>query len=171
MTMPGPVVTVRSGDDGKPLGAAATAVIAHPPEVVWAALRDIELYARHLPMVHRARQSGDEVTFDMRFKVGFFSVGFQFSAHVTREEGRWLELVWTAGEPQDIRLRFTLAPADGGRACSVEGDGQFDLTSLGWLAKYFLRHHPEIQFGIFPGVALVLVDSLRHAADEMAAKS
>jgi hypothetical protein len=67
-------------------------------------------------------------------------------------------------------LRFTLAPAEGGRGCSVEGDGEFDLESLGWLVKYFLRHHPEIQFGIFPGVALVLVDSLRRATDEMAAK-
>jgi len=168
--MQGPVVTVRCGSDGKPLGAAAAAVIAHPPEVVWSALRDVERFAKHLPMVSRVRQAGDDVTFDLRFKIGFFSVGFQFSAHVTRQEGRSLELVWTDGEPKDIRLRFTLAPAEGGRACAVEGDGQFDLMSLGWLTKYFLRHHPEIQFGVFPGVALVLIDSLRLAADEVAAK-
>jgi carbon monoxide dehydrogenase subunit G len=168
--MHGPVVTIRSDSDGKPIGAAAAAVISHPPELVWSALRDVETYAKHLPMVSRVRQAGDDVTFDLRFKIGFFSVGFQFSAHVTRQEGRSLELVWTGGEPKDIRLRFTLAPAEGGRACSVEGDGQFDLNSLGWLAKYFLRHHPEIQFGVFPGVALVLIDSLRTAADEIAAK-
>ena len=51
-------------------------------------------------------------------------------------------------------------------AGAESGDGEFDLMSLGWLAKYFLRHHPEIQFGIFPGVALVLVDSLRRALDD-----
>jgi hypothetical protein len=28
--------------------------------------------------------------------------------------------------------------------------------------KYFLKHHPEIQHGIFPGVSLVLVDTLRR---------
>jgi carbon monoxide dehydrogenase subunit G len=169
--MQGPVVSVRTDSAGKPRGAAAATVIAHPPELVWAALRDVEQYAKHLPMVHRTRVTGDDVTFELRFKVGFFSVGFQFDAHLSFEEGRSLELVWTGGEPKDIRLRFTLTPVDGGRACSVEGDGEFDLNSLGWMAKYFLRHHPEIQFGVFPGVALVLIDSLRCAADEMAAKA
>jgi carbon monoxide dehydrogenase subunit G len=168
MTTTEPVIRVRLGSDGKPLGASASAVLAHPPDLVWAALQDLETYARYLPMVHRVRRAGDDVTFELRFKVGFFSVGFEFSAHVTREPGRSVQLVWTAGEPKDIRLRFTLEPVDGGRACSVEGDGQFDLTSLGWMAKYFLRHHPEIQFGVFPGVALVLVDSLRRAADDLA---
>ena len=61
------------------------------------------------------------------------------------------------------RLRFTLTPVEDGAACLVEGDGEFDLHSLGWLVKYFLKHHPEIQHGIFPGVALVLIDSLRRA--------
>ncbi|HEY8088473.1 MAG TPA: SRPBCC family protein [Polyangiaceae bacterium] len=164
-----PIVKVRLAPDGKPLGAAASARIEHPVAVVWAAISDLERYARHLPMVHRARRSGDDVTFELRFKIGFFSVGFQFSAHATYEAERWLELRWTAGEPKDIRLRFELTPTDDGKACTVEGDGEFDLMSLGWLAKYFLRHHPEIQFGIFPGVALVLIDSLRRAADEGAA--
>jgi hypothetical protein len=115
-------------------------------------------------MVHRARREGDQVTIDLRFKIGFFSVGFAFSARVAWEPEKWLELRWTSGEPRDIRLRFSLAPLDGGRACLVEGDGEFDLTSLGWLTRYFLRHHPEIQLGIFPGVALALVDTLRRAS-------
>jgi ribosome-associated toxin RatA of RatAB toxin-antitoxin module len=160
------VVKVRLAPDGKPLGAAAVARIEHPVSVVWAAIADIERYARHLPMVHRARRQGDDVTFDLRFKIGFFSVGFSFSAHATYEKERWLELRYLSGEPKDIRLRFELTPSDDGKACTVEGDGAFDMMSLGWLAKYFLRHHPEIQFGILPGVALVLVDSLRKAADE-----
>jgi hypothetical protein len=158
-----PVVKVRLDGDGKPVGAAAVARIDRPVAEVWAAVSDIERYARHLPMVHRARRSGDSVTFDLKFKIGFFSVGFQFSADAVYEAERWLELRWTAGEPRDIRLRFELTPIEEGRACLVEGDGEFDLMSLGWLAKYFLRHHPEIQYGIFPGVALVLIDSLRRA--------
>ena len=60
-------------------------------------------------------------------------------------------------------MRFELTPIDDGRACTVSGDGEFDLHSLGWLVKYFLKHHPEIQHGIFPGVALVLIDSLKRA--------
>jgi carbon monoxide dehydrogenase subunit G len=160
-----PVVIVRLGKDGKPAGAAASVVIDRPVATVWAAIADIERYASHLPMVHRARRTGDDVTFDLKFRIGFFSVGFQFTAAATYEAEKWLELRWKAGEPKDIRLRFTLAP-EGERACRVEGDGEFDLQSLGWLVKYFLKHHPEIQFGIFPGVALVLIDSLRRASSE-----
>jgi ribosome-associated toxin RatA of RatAB toxin-antitoxin module len=159
----GPVVHVRVASDGRPLGASASARLDHPVTKVWAVLADVERYARYLPMVHRAERRGDSVTFHLRFKIGFFSVGFQFTADATYEVEKWLELRWTAGEPRDIRLRFELTPVEEGRACEVSGDGEFDLMSLGWLAKYFLRHHPEIQFGIFPGVALVLIDSLRRA--------
>jgi ribosome-associated toxin RatA of RatAB toxin-antitoxin module len=162
----GPVVQVRLAPDGRPLGASASGRIEHPVAEVWAVIADVERYARYLPMVQRAERHGDSVTFHLRFKIGFFSVGFQFTADATYEAEKWLELRWTAGEPRDIRLRFELTPVDDGRACMVTGDGEFDLMSLGWLAKYFLRHHPEIQFGIFPGVALVLIDSLRRALAE-----
>src|SRR5258708_7518639 len=133
-----PVVRVRVAPDGRPLGAAASPRIERPIAHVWAAVAHIERHARHLPMVHRARRRGDDVTFDLKFKIGFFAVGFQFSAHAEYEAERWLELKWTAGEPRDIRLRFELTSIDDGRACLVEGDGEFDLMSLGWLAKYFL---------------------------------
>ncbi len=158
-----PLVRVRMSPEGKPVGAAASARFERPVGEVWAAIKDVERLARHLPMVHRVQRRGDLVTLDLKFKVAFFSVGFQFTAAATYEEEQWLELRWTSGEPRDIRLRFDLSPEDEGRACVVRGDGEFDLTSLGWLTKYFLRHHPEIQFGVFPGVALVLVDSLRRS--------
>src|SRR3954451_20522687 len=90
------VVNVRFGPDGRPSGAAAVARFEHPVAEVWAAVIDIERYARHLPMVRRATRSGDDVTFDLGFKVGFLSVGFSFSAHATYEEPRRLELRWTA---------------------------------------------------------------------------
>jgi ribosome-associated toxin RatA of RatAB toxin-antitoxin module len=162
----GPVVRVRVAADGRPLGASATARIERPLAEVWAAVADTERYARNLPMVHRAKRRGDSVAFDLKFRVGFFSVGFEFTADVVYEAEKWLELRWTSGEPKDIRLRFALTPTDDGKACLVEGDAQFDLHSLGWLVKYFLKHHPEIQHGIFPGVALVLIDSLRQTLDE-----
>jgi hypothetical protein len=161
-----PVVQVRVADDGKPLGAAATARIDRPVATVWAVIEDVEKFGEYIPMVSRVRRTGDDVVFDLKFKIGFFSVGFQFTARATYEKEQWLELRWLAGEPRDIVLRFDLSPLDDGRACLVSGSGEFDTMSVGWLAKYFLRHHPEIQFGIFPGVALVLIDSLRRAATE-----
>lgn len=162
-----PILKVRLGKDGRPIGAAATARIDQPVARVWSVISDMS-YAHFLPMVHRVQRSGDSVTFDLKFKVGFLSAGFQFTALATYEAERWLELRWTAGEPRDIRLRFHLTPIAEGRACLVEGDGEFDIYSLGWLVKFFLKNHPEIQFGVFPGVALVLIDSLRRA---VAAKS
>jgi hypothetical protein len=158
-----PIIKVRLGKDGRPLGAAALARIERPIAEVWAAIEDIERYVRHLPMVHRVRREGNRLTIDLRFKIGLFGVGFQFTADAVYEPGRSFDLRWVSGEPKDVRLRLSLAPLDDGRACLVEGDGEFDLYSLGWLTKYFLRHHPEIQYGIFPGVALVLIDALRRA--------
>jgi ribosome-associated toxin RatA of RatAB toxin-antitoxin module len=166
-----PIVKVRLNPDGKPRSAAASAVFDHSPATVWAAVSNIETFATYIPMVARAQRSGDTVRFDLRFKIGFFSVGFSFQAHETHEEGKWLELRWIDGEPRDLRLRFDLEPVDDGRRCRVSGDGEFDPESLGWLTKYFLKHHPEIQFGIFPGVALSLIDALRKASDVVAKRS
>jgi hypothetical protein len=159
----GAVLRARLGPDGLPVGAAAVARIDRPVAHVWSVMSDLR-FAHYIPMVHRVRQDGDRVTFELKFKVGFFSVGFQFTATARMENERMLELCWIAGEPRRLRLCFSLSPIDEGRACLVEGDGEFDLMSVGWLVKYFLKHHPEIQFGIFPGVALALIDSLRRAA-------
>ena len=158
-------IKVRLGPGGRPTGAAAALRLDHPVADVWAVIADVERYAQRLPMVHRVRRDGDRVTFDLRFKIGFFAVGFHFIADATYENEKWLDLRWHAGEPKNIRLRFALTPTEDGKACLVEGDGEFDVYSVGWLAKYFLKHHPEIEYGIFPGVALVLVDTLRRVLD------
>src|SRR5580704_335477 len=127
----GPVVHIRLAPDGRPVGAAATTRIDRPVADVWAVLVDVERYASFLPMVHRARRTGDDVTYDLKFRIGFFSVGFQFTARAVWEAEKWLELRWLSGEPQGIRLRFDLAPVDDGGGCEVSGDGEFDLHSLG----------------------------------------
>jgi hypothetical protein len=160
-------VKVRFTPDGAPAGATAVARFDRPAADVWEALADIERFARRLPMVHRATRRGDDVTFELRFKLGLiFSVGFQFCARAMQEPGRRVELRWISGEPRDVLLRFELFPLEDKRACRVETEGAFDVMSLGWLTKYFLKHHAEIKFGIFPGVALVLMDTLRRAVEE-----
>ena len=135
--------------------------IERPVARVWSTIYDVERFARYLPMVNHARRRGDSVAFDLKFRVGFFSAGFEFTTHVTYEEEKWLSLAWTAGEPRDIKLRFALTPVpeEAQSACMVETEAEFDVQSLGWLVKYFLKHHPEIQHGIFPGITLVLLDS------------
>jgi hypothetical protein len=146
------------------MSASALGRIDRPVTHVWSIIADVAGLAGRVPMVRRVRLDGDRVTVELRFKIALFSVGFQFVAAETHEEPRWLELRWVAGEPRGIRLRFELEPLDDGRACLLRAAGEFDAMSLGWLTKYFLRHHPEIQYGIFPGVALALFDSMRRAA-------
>lgn len=163
MTHTETAVRVRMGGDGKPRGASAEARIEAPAARLWEVIADVGGYAQRIPMIHRVRLEGDQVTVDLRFRVSLLSVGFQFVAQVTQEPGRWLELRGVSGEPRGIRLRFELTPLDDGRACMLRSDGEFDVMSLGWLAKYFLKHHPEIEYGIFPGVALALVESMRKA--------
>jgi hypothetical protein len=159
----GATVSIRFAEDGSPVGATAAARIDRPAADVWSVLTAVERFASALPMVHRATLRGDEITFDLRFKIGLiFSVGFQFAARVVQGPGHRLELRWVSGEPRDVLLRFALTPVDGEEACLVESESAFDVMSLGWLTKYFLKHHPEIQFGIFPGVSLVLIDSLQR---------
>jgi hypothetical protein len=85
---------------------------------------------------------------------------------ISKEHEKYLELRWVSGEPRGIRLRFDLEPLDDGKACLVRSSGEFDAMSLGWLAKYFLKHHPEIQFGVMPGVAVGLLESMRQAVEK-----
>jgi hypothetical protein len=111
------------------------------------------------------RLDGERATVDLKFKVALFSVGFQFVVDITREREKYLALSWVSGEPRGIKLRFDLEPLDGGAACLLRTSGEFDANSLGWLTKYFLKHHPEIQFGVMPGVAVALFVSMRTAAE------
>lgn len=158
-------MVVQRGPDGLPAGAIGTMLIAAPVARVWEVVRDVGRYAQRVPMVHRASRNGDRVSMQLKFKLAIFSAKFGFTADLKAEEQRWLELQYVSGEPAEIRLRFELEPAEGDRATLTRAHVSFDIQSLGWLVKYFLRHHPEIQYGVFPGTTLVLLDSIRKAAE------
>lgn len=155
-------VEVELGPDGQPRAAEAEARVSRPAAALWAAVADLDAYPGRVPMIHRVRRVGDRVTVQLRFKIALFSVGFEFVADVTADPGRSLALRWVAGEPRGLFLSFELAP-DGPEACRVRTRAELDVSSLGWLVKVFLRHHPEIAFGVVPGVALNLIDAMRRA--------
>jgi carbon monoxide dehydrogenase subunit G len=158
-----PTVEVELDSAHRPIAATATQVIAAPRERLWRALSDVETYPGLVPMLDKVKRVGDRFTVSLRFRVSLFSAGFEFTADAVRDEGRCLELRWVAGEPRAINLRFELEDAEGGTC--VRARITFDVDSLGWLTRYFLRHHPEIRFGIFPGSACALIDSFRRAAE------
>jgi ribosome-associated toxin RatA of RatAB toxin-antitoxin module len=159
-------VTVEIDDAGLPRAAVANARIDRSVADVWKVVEDVDRYPERVPMMHRVRRVGERATVDLKFKISLFSVGFQFVVDVVKKHEQSLELRWVSGEPRGIRLRFDLEPLDDGAACLLRSTGEFDAMSLGWLAKYFLKHHPEIQFGVMPGVAVGLLESIRRAAEQ-----
>src|SRR6185369_12951192 len=151
-------IRVQLNPEGKPVSASAELRLEKTPAEIWPVVIDVDRYPGRVPMIHRVRRDGDTITIDLKFKVSIVSVGFHAVVKMVQEPGKWLELSWISGEPRALRLKLELVPLDDGRACLVRSESEFDAQSLGWLTKYFLRHHPEIEFGIFPGVALALVD-------------
>src|SRR3569833_3459111 len=101
-------------------------------------------------MMSKATREQDRVHVHLKFKITLFSVGFDFVAHATYEENKWLELRGIYGDKRDLHIRFELC-GDGESASTLKATISFDPFSLGWLSKYFLKHHPEIRYGIFPG--------------------
>jgi carbon monoxide dehydrogenase subunit G len=156
-------VELELGRDERPVGARGETTVAAPPDRVWAVIADVPAYAGRIPMVDRVRLDGTRAQVHLKLKISFFSVKFDFVAEVVSVDGRRLELRGVSGEPAALVLIFEVEPAaSGGTRLGVTVS--FDVTSLGWLVKYFLKHHPEIEFGVFPGTALVLLDSIKRAA-------
>jgi len=158
-----PLVKVDLGDDGKPTGATAACRIPAARGRVWEVIQDVERYAGRVPMIHRVRRDADRVRVDLKFKVALFSVGFSFVADLVYSDGESMHVRYVSGEPRGFELHYALEEIDAG-ATLLHTSTAFDVTSLGWLVKYFLKHHPEIQLGIMPGVALGVLDAIRTAA-------
>ena len=158
-----PIIEVEVGPDGTPASATATTRVAAPAARVWSHIADVDRYPQFVPMMSKAKRDGDRVHVHLKFKISLFSVGFDFVADAKYEEGRWLELRGVSGDIRDLHIRFDLAEVDGGS--TLKATISFDVFSLGWLSKYFLKHHPEIRYGIFPGCAYGLADSLRQASE------
>lgn len=149
---------------GRVQRATAVMRIDAPVKRVWQLVDDVEGYAGRIPMIHRVIKKGDRATLQLKFKLSLFSVGFEFVVDIVRVAERSLELRWVSGEPEGIVLAYELVPLDDGAACELRAIGEFDLMRLGWFAKFFLRHHPEIELGVLPGVAVGLLDAMRRAA-------
>ena len=160
-----PLVRVVTGPGGHTTSAAAIGRIEASPARVWKVLTEVDRYAERVPLIDKVKIRGDVVDFGLRFRVSFFSVGFSFETSLREIEGRRLTLSYRSGEPKDIVIDYLVEPiaeAPGSTALAVHIG--FDVDSIGWLARYFLKHHPEIKHGVHAGCALALFDSMRRAA-------
>lgn len=164
----GALLRLALAPDGSPVGAIGEMKVNAPLAEVSRVIRDVDRFALRVPMIDRARREGTRVELRLRFKIALFSVKFGLVTEVVTETEDRFELRYVSGEPRDMQLAFQLEPiADGaGNATMVRVAVSYDIMSLGWLVKTFLRHHPEIRFGVYPGTTLTVLDSIRKAAEE-----
>lgn len=161
-----PLVRIALGPKGLPIAACAAGRVEASSERVWSVLSDVEQYAVRVPLIDRVRVRDDAAEFLLRMKLAFFSVSFSFESEIRQTPGKTLDLRYLRGDPKDIRIRYDVLPLNGGSESAIFVHVGFDIDSLGWLVKFFLKHHPEIQFGVFPGCAVALLESMRVALRE-----
>lgn len=159
-----PLIRVRRGFGGRPVGATAAIPVEASRDRLWAVITDLRAYADRIPMMDKVDLDGDLVTVRLRFRVAIISVTFSFTARASREAPSALELSYVSGEPADLSIRFDLEPVSDDKTVLYATIG-FDIDSLGWLVKTFLKHHPEIRYGVFTGSAFALADKMREAAE------
>jgi carbon monoxide dehydrogenase subunit G len=158
---PNPIVRVELDGQGRPRGAIGACLVPAAPAEVLRVMRDVERFPQRIPMVHRVTVDGARLTMQLRFKVSLLSAKFGFVADVLHEGDDAVRLRYVSGEPRGIEIRLSAAPVDAGTAAYAAIS--FDIESLGWLVSFFLKTHPEIRFGVYPGCVLSLLDAVRSA--------
>lgn len=167
---------VERAQDGTLLRSVAVALVEAPLERVVEEVRRIRTheggFLRDVNLIHRVQvltgpPGGLRLRLAMRYRFLFFRTTFEVDADVLLGEGASLDLVGVSGKPSGLRAHFRALPVSpAGRPetlvfCSL----RFDIASLGWLVDYFLRHHPEIELGVFSATAPVIVLTLKEAVE------
>ena len=157
-------------DDGKYLRSVAVALIKAPTERVVAAVERIRSdkgsFMEEVNIINKFRileDRGDQLRVRIDLKYRFFMLSFKFHviADVNTDGKGQLDLYSTAGKLKDLRIHFRLKPVEEGRHSLFFCSMYFDVKSLGWLVDHFLRHHPEIELGVFSATAPVIVLTLK----------
>lgn len=161
-----PLLAVESTRDGLPIASTAAQVVNASPAKLWEIVSDPQRFTKRVPMIDHVVVNGDRVKMELKFKVALLSFGFRFECTSKKEEGKALELTYVSGEPRDAHIRFDIEPFDNGAKSILFARIGFDILSLGWLVKTFLKHHPEIRYGVYPGSALSLLDAVKRSAEE-----
>jgi len=167
---------VERAPDGTLLRSVAAALVRAPLEKVVEEVRRIKShdggFLRDVNLIHRVTVlpgTGEALRLGLalRYRFLLFRTTFEVEADVTLGEGASLDLVGVKGKPSGLLAHFRAIPVSpGGQAatlvlCSL----RFDISSLGWLVDYFLRHHPEIELGVFSATAPVIALCLKEAVE------
>jgi hypothetical protein len=165
----GPLIRVDSYSSGRPSSATCLMAIPAPAGSVWTRIRGLDALPALIEMVESLTSlppgpQGEElVHVKLRFKITIFTARFDFVARIERQDEHRLELIYHSGKVHDLRICFELAPVSADSSVLLCRVG-FDPRSLGWLANIFIRHHPEIEWGIHAGSALSVAQAARTLA-------
>ena len=167
---------VERAPDGTLLRSVAVVLIDAPLDRVEAEVRKIRTnqggFLAKMNMIHSVKvlsEDGDRLRIRLllRYRYLLFSAKFQFDADVfVGDKGR-LDMIGVEGKPSGLKAHFRAEPVERGERsqtlvyCSV----RFDVSSLGWLVDYFLRHHPEIELGVFSASAPVILLTLKESVE------
>lgn len=173
ITPPGrnPVIELLRKSDGRSSGARAFALLDCTLPRLQEAFDRIEItgdfhsFVKHIPMVKELKKKGDRYAIELQFKVAILSVKFGAEMRLVREGPNAIRFDYIEGEPDGLSLRFAGHPM--GDKVLLQIDVGYEIDSLGWLAKHFLRHHPEIRDGAHAGTAVAIVEALRTAVERM----
>ncbi|MFO0646654.1 MAG: SRPBCC family protein [Polyangiales bacterium] len=160
-----PLIRVRHGSDGGPVEATAARRVRATPGRVWSTISDVQSYAGRIPMMDSVKVDGRIATVHLRFGLSLFSARFSFKVERELDEGRAVNLRYVDGEPRDLHIKLEVLPASTPETSLLYATIGFDAFSVGWLAKFFLKHHPEIRYGIYPGAASALLDTMRRVSE------
>lgn len=156
--------------EGRPQAASLLQLVEAPADLVWAHIGEMERFPEFVNMIRSVEQlgpgnnGGELVKVNLRFKISLFSAKFDFIGEVKRGPGTRLDIDYHDGKVRDVAIQLEVAPVSEQRSvlrCFVG----FDQTSLGWLVRVFIRHHPEIDWGVHAGSVLSIASSAREAAE------
>lgn len=158
-------------DGERPRASSALMAVAAPADVLWSIVGDIDRFPKLIRMVHSVRHleptaaGVDVVKVNLRFKVAFFSTKFDFVATRAVTGDRRVEVHYLSGKVRDVVIELEVLEVDEEHSvlrCHVG----FDPLALGWLVKVFLRHHPEIEWGLHTGSVMSIASAGCEAAEK-----
>jgi len=163
-------------DNGKYKRSVAVALIRAPVDKVVHAVEQVRQhdggFLNDVNMIHKfkiLKDDGDKlrVRIDMRYRYFVLSFKFHIIADVFVREGGRLDLHAVDGKVKDLAIHFRLRPANEGKHTLFFCSMYYDVSSLGWLVDYFLKHHPEIELGVFSGSAPIITLALKETVERM----
>jgi hypothetical protein len=167
-----PVLELQRDASGKSTGAQAWLRTTASAAQCQKALDDIsevanfKRFSQHIPMIRDIRRDGPHLVIELQFKVSLLSVKFGAKTHIVRESERAVRFDYVSGEPKGLSLRFAYSnPEALPGETLLEVSSSFDPDSLGWLAKHFLKSHPEIRDGVQTGSAVATAEALRQSIE------